>query len=366
MSPPETKKPRQTGGSDTAATDCSVLNLDVQYEYDNTEKELRQHFQPKKAASLKLAAAYSDIALLPGEDTSSFDEKSKRVSTCGQFLEFHVSAGGSKLARAFFCKDRLCPMCNWRRSLKVFSQMSKVMDALQGQGFQFLFLTLTVKNCSGDTLGAVLDEMQHAWNRMLHLKKFRSVVCGTFRAIEVTRNRLTGEYHPHYHVVLAVRPDYFKKSYIKQSEWKRVWRESCRLEYDPIVDIRTIRADSKKDMAKAVAETSKYAVKDKDYLEGSAAGISQNVLHLLHGLTQRKLCSWTGCFLDEMKKLKFDDAENGDLLHVGDELRDDLSYLIVKYHWCAGAYIAGEMQYVHMDNFRPLVETDQKPRVGDA
>lgn len=356
MSPPKTKKPLQTGGSDAAAVDESTLNLDVQCSYDNTEKELKQHFQPKKAASVRLSEAYFGMSMRSSPDAADFETRSKRVGTCGEYLEFHVTEKGSKLARAFFCKDRLCPMCNWRRSLKVFSQMSKVMDALQSQGYQFLFLTLTVKNCSGDDLGVVLDEMQHAWTRMMHLKAVKKAVCGTFRAIEVTRNRRTGEYHPHYHVVLAVRPDYFKKCYITQTSWKNMWRDSCRLSYDPVVDIRTIKADSKKDMAKAVAETSKYAVKDKDYLAGDNLQVSHNVEVLLQGLTQRKLCSWTGCFLEEMKKLKFDDAESGDLLHVDpDEIREDLSYLIVRFHWCAGAYVAGEMTPVHVQNFRPLV-----------
>lgn len=346
MSPPKTKKPLQTGGSDAAVADTSALNLGIQCSYDNMEKELAQHFTPKKANSVRLADAYLELS----DSMPALMKRAQRVSGCGDFLEFHVSEQKTRLAVANFCKDRLCPMCNWRRSLKIFGQMSKVMDVLQGDGYRFLFLTLTVKNCSGDDLRAVLDDMQKAWTRMMHLKVFKSVVCGTFRAVEVTRNRRTGLYHPHYHVVIAVRPDYFKHGYIPQAEWKKFWRESCRLQYDPVVDIRTIKADTDKDLKKAVAESSKYPYKDTDLLRGSMPTVKNNVRVLLDGLTQRKLCSWTGCFLDALKKLNLDEDDDGDLLHVGDDedLRDDVSYLIVRWHWKAGAYISGEMQYMHV------------------
>lgn len=350
MSPPNKKKPHQTGGSEAAVADTSALTYEVQCNYDNTEKELNQHFVPKKASSQKLASAYLELS----DSDPTLMKRAQRVSGCGDFLEFHISEKKSRLAVANFCKDRLCPMCNWRRSLKIFGQMSKVMNLLQGDGYQFLFLTLTVKNCSGDDLRAVLDDMQKAWTRMMHLKAFKSVTCGTFRAVEITRNRRTGLYHPHYHVVIAVRPDYFTRNYIPQAEWKKFWRESCRLDYEPVVDIRKIKADSSKDVGKAVAEASKYPYKDSDLLRGSISTVTHNVRVLLGGLTQRKLCSWTGCFLDALKKLNLD-AEDEDLLHVGadEDLRDDVSYLMVRWHWKAGAYVSGEMQYFHVERIDP-------------
>lgn len=32
-----------------------------------------------------------------------------------------------KLQAAEFCRDRLCPMCSWRKSLVTFSQLSDIM-----------------------------------------------------------------------------------------------------------------------------------------------------------------------------------------------------------------------------------------------
>lgn len=139
-----------------------------------------------------------------------FDSRSERVSECGSFLEFRVSSEDVKLQHANFCKDRLCPMCNWRRSLKIFSQVSKVMDSMAE--YEFIFLTLTVKNCAAADLPKTVDVLLSGWRYLYNKnKEFKSVICGTFRSLEVTRNKKNGTYHPHLHCILAVKPSYFKE-----------------------------------------------------------------------------------------------------------------------------------------------------------
>ena len=69
-------------------------------------------------------------------------KKAHRVRFCGSNLTYKVNiADGSKtLYSADFCKVRLCTMCAWRRSLKTFGQVSKVMDVLCGiKKYNFLF-----------------------------------------------------------------------------------------------------------------------------------------------------------------------------------------------------------------------------------
>lgn len=304
---------------------------------DSTETEVLQRFTPKKKQSEQLRDVYLNLGL---------SQRAIRVDSCGSFLEWHVQDAVQKLAHANFCKDRLCPMCSWRRSLKIFGQVSQVMAVLQGQGFEFLFLTLTVKNCAGADLGSTLAAMQKSWERMLHRSRVQNVVAGTFRAVEVTRNFNTGLYHPHYHLILAVRSDYFHRSYIKQSEWGEIWRSCCSLDYNPIIDIRNIKSSSK-GLSGAVAEVAKYAVKGSDYLSGSWSERSAAVHDLLVGLTQRKLVSWTGCFLDAVKSLHLDDIETGDLVNVdATELRPDVAYMIVRWHWAAGCYQRSETELV--------------------
>lgn len=299
---------------------------------DAVQDEVAAKFQPKKEDSLILSDVYRELDMV---------QRALRVGECGTYLEYHVTKSEKKLHKANFCRDRLCPMCNWRRSLKIFGQVSQVMNELEKQGYQFLFLTLTVKNCSADDFPDTVQMLFDGWRNFYHeRKRVKKAVSGTFRSLEVTRNKSTGFFHPHLHTVLAVRSDYFTGSdYISQAEWSGLWRSCCSLGYDPVVDVRKIKPGSK-GLAGAVAEVAKYAVKATDFLEGSMDEKSNFVSAFLSALTGRRLCSFTGCFDKVRKQLALDDIENGDLVHVdGDELRPDMAYMVVRYGWRAGVYV---------------------------
>lgn len=310
----------------------SISDNDCTMILSNLQEEVSTKFEPKKKSSEDLAGVYREMALLG---------RSARVNDCGSFLEYHVTAQEKKLHTANFCKDRLCPMCNWRRSLKIFGQVSRVMDQLEKDGYCFLFLTLTVKNCSAADLPKTVQMLFDGWRKMYHKKGvFQKRVAGTFRSLEVTRNKETKDFHPHFHVILAVRPEYFSgRNYMTQAAWSELWRSCCDLDYNPIIDIRKIKPGSK-GLAGAVAEVSKYAVKATDFLQGSMDDKVSYVAAFLSALTQRRLCAFTGCFMKVRKQLALDDVEDGDLVHVdGDELREDVAYMIVRYSWRSGVYV---------------------------
>lgn len=66
-----------------------------------------------KILSLKLADIFKELQYK--------DSLIERVATCGDTLRFIRREDGSlKLYQAYFCKNKLCPMCNWRRSMKYF------------------------------------------------------------------------------------------------------------------------------------------------------------------------------------------------------------------------------------------------------
>lgn len=297
------------------------------------QAELDSKFSPKKEQANILSDVYSALDL---------KSRSSRVSGCGSFLEFHVTESEKKLHQANFCRDRLCPMCNWRRSLKIFGQVSRVMDVLEADGYRFLFLTLTVRNCSADELSDTVQMLFDGWRVLYHENaRVKRSVCGSFRSLEVTRNNRTGLFHPHLHVILAVKPDYFSgRHYISQVEWGQIWRSSCSLDYDPVIDIRVIKPNSD-GISGAVAEVSKYAVKSSDFLDGSMSDKVSFVSAFLAALTGRRLCSFTGVFGKVRRDLKLDDVETGDLVNVdGSDLRPDVSYLVVRYSWRSGVYVS--------------------------
>lgn len=353
------------------------------------QEEIVEDFLPKKKRSLRLVELYEELSQMYGArqgaeqlQAKTLQNKAWRVESCGTFLEFRVAENAKKLHKGNFCKDRFCPMCNWRRSLKIFGQTSQVMNVLEIRGYRFLFLTLTVRNCPGEDFKKTVDMMFDGWRKLYNDyfrkgKDLKAVICGAFRSLETTINQKTGQFHPHFHVILAVKPEYFHKAYIKQDQWAEMWRVCCGLDYKPIVDIRTVKPKQDKktgemSVAGAVAEVSKYAAKDADYLglhedgkevkgQLELAGFDRTyyLRILMEGLRGRRLVDMTGCFREVKSQLGLDDTENGDLVHVdGDEIREDVAYLIVRYQWRNGVYVES------FERHEPTIE-DKLRAIGD-
>ena len=132
----------------------------------------------------------------------------------------------------------------------------------------WLFLTLTIRNCPVDDLRRTLRHMNKAWGRLVKRPEFAGNVQGWVRATEVTRGQ-DDSAHPHFHCLLMVHSYYFSgKYYVTQSRWAELWQECMRVNYRPIVDIRTVKArrgaPGEKPLRRALAETLKYAVKPSD------------------------------------------------------------------------------------------------------
>lgn len=103
---------------------------------------------------------------------------------------------------------------------------------------------------------------------MLKYKRLDGVIQGWLKTTEVTRNPQTNEAHPHFHVLIMVKPSYFKKNYIRQFEFVEIWQKALKADYLPNVDIRTVKNkhNNKEDLETAVQELLKYSVKEADLL----------------------------------------------------------------------------------------------------
>jgi hypothetical protein len=87
-------------------------------------------------------------------------------------------------------------------------------------------------------------------------------ILGWAKAVEVTRGS-DGKAHPHFHILLMVRPSYFTHYYISQKKWTQMWQECMKLDYTPIVHVQAVKHGEKK----AIAELMKYSVKPSDLVE---------------------------------------------------------------------------------------------------
>jgi plasmid rolling circle replication initiator protein Rep len=290
------------------------------------------------------------------------ENKANLVRECGTQLGFIECQEGhyKGLKQANFCRIRLCPMCGWRRSFKVAYQVKQVAHRVMETGnYRWVFLTLTTKSVMGDKLSEEIDHYVKSFQRLSSWKQFKKSIAGFFRTLEVTYNKETDTYHPHYHVLLAVRPSYFTHNYISKKEWAKMWQKAAQIDYEPIVDVRAVKSGRRVKAennilaekgytidAGVVAEMSKYTVKSGDYLfKGDNDSTDKVVSTLENALRGRRLFAFGGLLkeiykqLEEEKKIEDVESEKTDLTHVSDELQVcncptcNSTLLEVMYRW---------------------------------
>ncbi|OJT53970.1 protein rep [Bacillus licheniformis] len=318
---------------------------------DETATGKKRDWQGKKSRSDLMAKHYEGLNERIG--APYYSKRAKRMFECAEQLWFKrdPETGKLKLKRAHFCKGRLCPMCAWRRSLKIAYHNKLIVEEANRQYHcAWLFLTLTVRNVEGDELRPRITDMMQGFRKLFQYKKVKSSTLGFFRALEITKNHEEHAYHPHFHVLIPVKRNYFGKSYISQKEWTSLWKKAMNLDYTPIVHIQRVKGKAKIDAEqiesevreameeqKAVLEISKYPVKDTDILRGNQVTESNldTVYYLDDALSSRRLIGYGGILKDIHKKLNLCDAEDGDLVKIdeeNDEVANEVFEVMAYWH----------------------------------
>ncbi|MGD6773969.1 protein rep, partial [Staphylococcus simulans] len=254
-------------------------------------------------------------------------KKAFNVKQCGNVLEFKpTDEGYLKLHKTWFCKSKLCPVCNWRRAMKNSYQAQRVIEEVvkEKPTARWLFLTLSTRNAiDGETLEQSLKNLTKSFHKLFRYKKVSKNLIGFMRSTEVTVNQNDGSYNQHMHVLLCVENAYFRKkeNYITQNEWVDLWQKALRVNYRPVANIKAIKPNRKgdKDIQAAIKETSKYSVKSSDYLTGDREKDSEIVSDLEQGLYRKRMLSYGGLLKQKHKILNLDDAEDGNLINTSDE-----------------------------------------------
>lgn len=312
----------------------------IEKQIKTIEEELEDKFHDRIMQNGRLSESYKRLG---------YEKKAQAVIECGTELEWfkpYDSTVPHKLYRANFCKDRLCPMCNWRRTKKIFGQVSKIMDRLDEE-YEFVFVTLTVRNCSAPELRQYIERLFKAFDLFSHYKEVKQAFKGYFRTLEITRHeqRIRSiEWHPHFHVIYAVKPSYFKsRYYISHDKLLHLWSQAFQVSYLPSVSIEKVKPkeDDKRytedHNLNALHEVAKYSAKSYDYLTHNTKDTDRGVGTLLQSLTARRLCGMGGVFRQMAQKLKLDDMTDGDLVNTDNEtIRTDIGGLLIRYNWGAG------------------------------
>lgn len=233
---------------------------------------------------------------------------SARMQECAKLLIFGwalVEAGVNELKfrQAWFCRVRTCPICQWRRSQMLLARFFDAFPRIREDypTTRYVFLTLTVANCSVTELKETIKAMNKAWDRLAKRKVFPAI--GYIRSLEVTRAK-DGKAHPHFHILLALKPTYFVRgNYLSTEKWAELWQNSLRADYMPVCDVRIVKArkSDKRDSGQseselegikaAIVEVIKYTVKPADMVKDEAF-----LLELVNQLHKVRSVSLGGIF----------------------------------------------------------------------
>jgi plasmid rolling circle replication initiator protein Rep len=303
-----------------------------------------------KPSSLKLHRLYK-IARKIDRDCIT-DSAFVALEHCASFLLYKISrTGEKKLKNADFCRSRLCPMCNWRKSLKMFGQASRITERMleKHPKTRFIFVTLTLKNCTDDELESTINNMNKGFTRLTAKGSkfgatagFKTNMLGYMRAIEITYNSEKDTYHPHIHAIFAVKANYFDgRNYIKQADWQKMWQSCLELDYEPLVNVQSIKSTAEKGLVGAVAETAKYPVKIDGIIDLPQESAVPVIITLSKALRAKRLVTFGGLFADIRKELKLDDLESGDLIHADDSEQpvNEVAQMLFKFHVKVGCYV---------------------------
>ena len=263
------------------------------------------------------------------------DKSFERIKECNTFL-FMVAdktMEKTKLHRSNNCDNRFCPICAWKKSRKNALKISVLMQYLrEEEKKEFVFLTLTAPNVAADELDDEIKHYNQSFKRLMERKEVKSAVKGYVRKLEVTYNKERDDYHPHFHVVLAVNKSYFTdtKAYITRNRWLELWQKSTKNSLITQVDIRRVKHT---DNQKEVSEIAKYSAKDSDYLQ------NEKVFDTFYDtLSGKRLIVYSGLFKEASKM--YDNKE----LEKYKEI-DPTQYIFqLFYHWGQTEYIQTEQK----------------------
>lgn len=256
-------------------------------------------------------------------------EKTKiRIDDCGTFLEFLSDKDfeNYKLNSGNFCGNRFCPHCSFNKSKKDAVMLSSILKAISDKfNYSFLMLTLTAPNVKDFELESELKSFYNANRKLFQRKNVKLINQGYIRKFEITYNSIRDDYHPHYHILIAVKKSYFNsRYYISRNNWLNLWK-SCKKDNSITqVDIRKLDSNN---INKSILELTKYVAKDTDYL------INERVFKVFYdNLKGKRYLSFNGIFK------KYRDFYNEGLLDSYIE-KDDVTYIYkLFYVWKKSNY----------------------------
>lgn len=210
------------------------------------------------------------------------DQHYRTIVNCGTMLtfekEFTPHGHIYHLTHSNFCRERICPMCQFRKSEKTFAEMLKVTNLLEDRGYRFLHLVLTIPNVQGGVeLEKGIKTLYKGFSKFYRKKQVKGAFKGILRCLEISYNYDNDTFHPHLHCLVVVNKSYFNdtKLYLSQDKIRALWTASCGFDESKPLQV-FVRAMKHGDRV-GVAEVCKYCVKPLELGEHDSKRDIQNI-----------------------------------------------------------------------------------------
>lgn len=243
--------------------------------------------------------------------------KLDRLKECGNFIKFQSSEDKTKfiLAGGNFCNNRFCPFCSWLKAKRTAFELLELIKVVEyKEKFAFLFITLTVPNVPRESLREEIENFNKSFKRLFQTEEFKAFNKGFIRKLEITYNEKRKDYHPHFHLVVAVNKSYFKsRNYMSKRRLLELWQKATRNSNITQVDIKPCRMDT----IKQVMELATYSAKQGDLYS------SKEVFDgFYEGLFRKKLLVYNGIFKEYKKKIEIREIDPAEIMELNQVLEE--------------------------------------------
>lgn len=307
---------------------------------DKKKQDIMTKSTNKKRKNNVLAYFMEKLVL----ENSVTENTLKLIKECNTFMMMIAdeTLEKKKQHKGNSCKNRFCPICAWKKSRKDALALSVMMAYLkQEKEKEFIFLTLTAPNVPADELNEEIKHYNHSFKKLMERKEVKTIVKGYVRKLEITYNEERDDYHPHFHVLIAVNKSYFTQTtqYISRDRWLELWQQVTKNPLITQVDVRKVK-NGRNDK---VYEIAKYSAKDSEYL------VRQDVFEVFYkALKGKRLIVYSGLFKDAMTKFKA-----GELDSYKEKDTTEYVYAIM-YNWGDRDYIEMEKRYLTADELEEV------------
>lgn len=321
-----------------------------------------RQWRAAKLKSLAVAEAYEWLAFIGltananDKDAAAHARRADRIANCANRLDFTVDENGLlKLHSANRCKARFCITCQSILSRISYAQLHALVKLHAEKHPRSLpvALTMTVPNVEAGLLAGTISEMTVAFRKMRKMVPFKRAVIGWRRALEVTYAPATETYHPHFHQLLMMAPEFWHDAtrYLTKAQWQAMWEQATGL---PRANVWVQKKGSDRDGILVLtdndsfAEVTKYVVKPHELfsIEDDGYRVDETILATLHkALKNRRLYDYGGTF----RRLR-------------PEARAEREKVVAELRSFMWTTLEAEHGDLHAYDYFPIEHTGERPR----